>query len=407
MNKRVVITGVGMVSPLGVGKEIFADQLFGGGCGIRPISLFDTARFTAKTAAEIVDFNAKDFIRPAGIRRMDRLSQAIAASARMALDDAGLGVGPHNRDRIGVILGTCLGATDVAAQFGRMLFDEGPRRVSPILVPNTVMNAPAGHVAIELGARGVNTTVNHREVAAETALTYAAAEILRGRVEAVLVGGGDILSEFCFNVMSHFRTLSPQNGGTEGLRPFDQDRNGTVLGEGAGIVCLESLQGALARGAVPYCEIVGWGQSGAPVAQDGWPTDASGPCSAIFRALAMAGLSPGDIDYVCGSANGGRQRDQLEVDALRRVFSQAGARPRVTALKGALGESLSSGGLRTAAMALALGQQRCAPIVGLRAPIGDLDFVGSQEGGTPLCHGLMSGISSGGTFVAVVFKKMQ
>ena len=407
MNKRVVISGVGMVSPLGVGKKIFMEQLFGGGCGIRPISLFDTAGFSAKSAAEIVGFNPKDFIRPAGIRRMDRLSQTIAASARMALDDAGLGVGPHNRDRIGVILGTCLGATDVAAQFGKILFTEGPRRVSPILVPNTVMNAPAGHVAIELGVRGVNTTVNHREVAAETALTYAAAEILRGRVEAVLVGGGDILSEFCFNVMSHFHLLSPQNGGTEGLRPFDQDRNGTVLGEGAGIVCLESLQGALARGAVPYCEIVGWGQSGAPVAQGGWPTDGSGPCSAMNRALAMAGLSPGDIDYVCGSANGGRQLDQLEFAALQGVFSQAGARPKVTALKGALGEGLSSGGMRTAAMALALEQQRCAPVVGLHTPIGNLDFVGNQERGIILHHGLMSGISSGGTFVAVIFKKMQ
>jgi 3-oxoacyl-(acyl-carrier-protein) synthase len=121
----------------------------------------------------------------------------------------------------------------------------------------------------------------------------------------------------------------------------------------------------------------------------------------------MAGLSPGDIDYVCGSANGGRQLDQLEFAALQGVFSQAGAMPKVTALKGALGEGLSSGGMRAAAMALALGQQRCAPVVGLHAPLGDLDFVRSQERGTVLHHGLMNGISSGGTFVAVIFKKMQ
>lgn len=406
MNRRVVITGVGMVTPLGVGKTVFAEQLFSGACGIRSIRLFNASRFPAQSAAEIVGFTAKDFLRPTGIRRMDRLSQIIAASARMALDDAGLRVEPHNRDQIGVILGTCFGATDVAAQFGKVLFTEGPRRVNPILVPNTVMNAPAGHVAIELGVRGVNTTVNHREVAPETALTYAAAEIMRGRIEAALVGGGDILSEFCFNVLAHFHTLSPQNGGPEGLRPFDLQRNGTVLGEGAGIVCLETLEGALARGATPYCEIVGWGLSAAPVAKGGWPSEPSGPCLAISRALTAAGLTPGDIDYVCASANGGRQLDLLEADALRQVFSGTGSGPQITSLKGALGESLSSGGMRTTAMALALRQQSPAPIVGLSEPLADLRFVRKAAPKAAIRYGLQCGISSGGTFVAVIFKKM-
>ena len=231
MNNRVVITGVGAVTPLGLGKTGFAEQLFAGAGGIRPISLFDTAPFPCKLGAEVVDFTARDFIRPASIRRMDRLSQMIAAAARMALDDAALAIDAGNRDRIGVMLGTCFGGTDVAAQFGKVLFGEGPRRVSPILVPNTVMNAPAGHVAIELGARGINTTVNHHEVGPETALTYAAAQIMRGRAQAILSGGGDIISEFCCNVLSHFKILSPQNGGAEGLRPFDVRGSGTVVGE--------------------------------------------------------------------------------------------------------------------------------------------------------------------------------
>ena len=264
MDRRVVVTGVGLVTPLGVGKEVFARQLFGGLSGIRPITLFDTARFDAKLGAQVRDFTPRDFIRPATLRRMDRLSQMATAAARMALDDADLQIGPHNRDRVGIVLGTCFGGSDVAAQFAKVLFTDSPRRANPILVPNTVMNAPAGHAAIELGVRGVNTTVNHREVSAETAIACAAAEIARGRADAVLAGGGDILSEFYFNVLARFRTLSPQNGGPEGLRPFDARRNGIVVGEGAGVVCLESLPSAEARGAIPYCEIAGWGLSAAP-----------------------------------------------------------------------------------------------------------------------------------------------
>jgi 3-oxoacyl-[acyl-carrier-protein] synthase II len=407
MNRRVVISGVGMVTPIGFGKTTFMERLFGGAGGIRPISIFDAAPYPAKLAAEVVGFTAKDFIRPASIRRMDRLSQMIAAAARMALDDAGLAIDQQNRDRVGVMLGTCFGGTDIAAQFGKVLFSEGPRRVNPILVPNTVMNAPAGHVAIELGVRGINTTVNHREVGPETALTYAAAQILRGRAEAVLTGGGDILSEFFFNVLSYFKTLSPQNGEAEGLRPFDVRGNGTVIGEGAGIVCLESLDGALARGTTPYCEIVGWGQSAAPTVAGGWPTDTNGPCLAIHRALAAAGITAEEIDYICTSANGGPRLDRLEADALRQIFPKTGGGPRITALKGALGESLSTGGIRATAMALALSHQRLAPIVGLHQPIVDLPFVRTANTRAPLRYGLLNSISSGGTFVAVIFKKIE
>jgi 3-oxoacyl-[acyl-carrier-protein] synthase II len=407
MNRRVVISGVGMVTPLGVGKTVFMERLFGGGGGIRPISLFDTTPYAAKLAAEVVEFTAKDFIRPASIRRMDRLSQMIAAAARMSLDDAGLAIDEQNRDRVGVMLGTCFGGTDIAAQFGKVLFTEGPRRVNPILVPNTVMNAPAGHVAIELGVRGINTTVNHREVGPETALTYAAAQIMRGRAEAVLTGGGDILSEFFFNVLSHFKTLSPQNGEAEGLRPFDVRGNGTVVGEGAGIVCLESLDGALARGATPYCEIVGWGQSAAPTVAGGWPMETDGPCLAINRALAATGIAADEIDYICASANGGPRLDRLEADALRKIFPQTGGGPWITALKGALGENLSTGGMRVAAMAIALRHQRLAPIVGLHQPIADLNFVRTANPRAPIRYGLINTISSGGTFIAVICKKME
>jgi 3-oxoacyl-[acyl-carrier-protein] synthase II len=407
MNRRVVITGIGVVSPLGTGKDAFSQGLYAGACGIRPIASFDTSRFESKLGAEVQGFNPQNHIRPATMRRMDRLSQMLTAAARMALDDAGLSVCSDKRDRVGVVLGTCFGGTDVATQFGKVLFTDSPRRVNPILVPNTVMNAPAGHTAIELGVRGVNTTVNHREVSAETALAYAAAEIMRGRADAVLAGGGDMLSEFQFNVLTHFKTLSPRNGAEEKLRPFDRQRNGTVVGEGAGVVCLESLQQAEARGAVPYCEIAGWGSSSAPAAPNDWPTDPAGPLLAMTRAIGAAGITAADIDYLCASANGGLRLDRLEADALVRLFSDSGYRPALTALKGALGENFSSGGLRAAAMALTLRNHHLAPIVGLNQSIADLNFARTPEAQTPVRYGLIHGISSGGTCAALVMKAID
>jgi 3-oxoacyl-[acyl-carrier-protein] synthase II len=407
MDRRVVVTGVGLVTPLGVGKDVFTRRLLDGLSGIQPITLFDTTRFAAKLGAQVRDFTPQDFIRPATLRRMDRLSQMATAAARMAIDDAGFQTGSHNRDRVGVVLGTCFGATDVAAQFGRALFTDGPRMANPILVPNTVMNAPAGHAAIELGVRGINSTVNHREVSAETAMAYAAAEIARGRADLVLTGGGDIISEFCFNVLTRFRALSPQDGGAEGIRPFDARRNGIVVGEGAGIVCLESLESAEARGASPYCEIAGWGLSAAPAGPNDWPADPSGPALAMTRAMAAAGIEPGEVDYVCAAANGGLRPDRLEAEVIARVFPPTGPQPRVGSIKGSLGEGFSSGGIRAAAMALSIRNRTLPPTLGLSQPLAPLHFVLKAENQVTIRYGLINGISSGGTFAAVIMKKLE
>ena len=407
MHKRVVVTGVGLVTPLGAGKDSFKGQLFGGGSGIRPITLFDTARFDSKMGAQVCNFTPLDFIRPATLRRMDRLSQMITAASRMALEDAAFQIGPHNRDRVGVVMGTCFGGTDVAAQFAKVLFTDSPRRANPILVPNTVMNAPAGHAAIELGVRGVNTTINHREASAETALAYAAAEIARSRADVVLAGGGDIISEFYFNVLTRFRTLSPRDGGPEAIRPFDAQRNGIIVGEGAGVVCLESLESAETRGAVPYCEIAGWGLSAAPAPPNDWPTDPAGPSLAITRALTASRINPGEIDYVCAAANGGWRSDRIEAEALSRVFAASGSQPRISALKGSLGESFSSGGIRTAAMAISIQHQTLAPTLGLSQPLTSLNIVLKAQTQVPIRYGLLNGVSSGGTFAAVIMKNVK
>lgn len=404
MNRRVAVTGIGLVTPLGIGRQAFAKHLFDGVCGIRPIQGFDSAACHARLGGQVRDFIPTDFISDRSLRRMDRLSQMVVASATMALEDAGIDLGRIDRKRAGVVMGTAFGATDVAARFAGTLFTEGPRRVNPILVPNTVMNAPAGHTAIELGLQGINSTVNHREASAETALAYAAMQIRQNRADLLLAGGGDILSPFFLTVLERFRALSPQDNGEERSRPFDRHRNGPVAGEGAGLICIESLESARSRGASVYCELTGWGMGSAPAPANDWPDDPAGMVLAMKRATAMAGLQADRINAVSAAANGGIRSDRLEARALELFFNHH-RRPVLTAVKGALGEGFASGGIRAAAMALSVQADIVPPVLGLCDPIVSLDAVQGSTRQVSVSHGLINACASGGTFAALVFSK--
>jgi 3-oxoacyl-[acyl-carrier-protein] synthase II len=404
MDRRVAITGLGLVTPLGVGRAVFAERLF---AGQSAIAAAEAVAAGERPTAAIGAFNARDFVSAGNLRRMDRLSAMTAAAARLALEDAALAITSANRDRVGIALGTAFGATDVAAQIGRALFTEGPGRVNPMLVPNTVMNAPAGHAAIELGLRGVNTTVNHRETSAETAIAFAADALRRGRAEAMLAGGAEILSPFCLEVLTRFRALSPLDGGRAAARPFDLNRNGCVAGEGAGVLCLELLEHARARGAQVYGEIAGWGLAAAPAPPTDWPGDARGAVLALRRAIDAARLSPAEIDCISAAANGGPRLDDLEARALELVFGSGESGPLISSLKGAIGESFSSGGIRTAALALALQRQAVPPTVGLDRPLARLRFVRQRQQHAALRYGIVNGFAAGGTFAALVLRQKE
>jgi len=406
LNRRVVVTGMGLVSPLGVGRQAFADNLFRGACGIRPIERFATTAFKSHMGGEIRDFSPRDFISGRNMRRMDRLSRMVTASARMAVEDAALDLDGTDRQRVGLVIGTAFGPVDIAVQFADALFGEGPRRVNPILVPNTVMNAPAGHAAIELGLRGINSTVNHREASAETAIAYAAMQIRENRADVVLAGGGDILSPFLLAVLERFMALSPQNGGDERARPFDRHRNGPVSGEGAGLLCLESLESARSRGAGIYCEMAGWGMSSAPAPANDWTGDPAGPVLAMQKALALADAGTADIDALSAAASGGINADRLEGLALERLFMR-GPKPVVTSIKGALGEIFASGGIRAAAMALSVHDDMVPPTLGLTSPIISLDTVQTTARRMSVKYGMINACASGGTFAALVLRKFD
>ncbi len=401
--KRVVITGLGLVTPLGVGKDEFAKNLFAGASGIDAITSFDTSLAKSNLGAEVRGFSPRNFISVKNLRRMDKTSLMTTASARMALEDAGIAVTETNRDRIGILLGTAFGATDITVQFAETLLTAGPSSVNPILVPNTVMNAPAGHASIELGFRGVNTTVTHFAVSAETALSYAVSEIRRGSADVLLAGGVEILSKFYYEALSQFHGLSPKNGGPEGARPFDENRNGFVAGEGCGLVCLESLASARARGAKIYCEIAGYGLGSSPESPTGWPSRADGTLRALRRALANAGIEPQELDAVMAAANGHPILDATEASAYAEMFASAESQPLITSIKGALGESFSGGGIRACALALSFEKQCLPPVAGLARPLAPLNFVTGQARALEMTYAVLTGISFGGTYACLVF----
>jgi 3-oxoacyl-[acyl-carrier-protein] synthase II len=403
--KRVVVTGLGMVTPLGIGKEEFGRRLFCGETAIAEIKSFDTSSFPSHLGAEVTNFNPRDFISVKNIRRMDKTSLMTAVSSRLALEDAGVQITQGNRDRIGIILGTAFGATDVTAQFASTLLTEGPSFVNPILVPNIVMNAPAGHTSIELGFRGVNTTVTHFAVSAETAIAYAVAEIRRGTADFILTGGVDILSKFYYESLTRFHALSPQNGGQEVCRPFDIDRNGMIAGEGCGIICLESMESAITRGRQPYCEIKGAGMGSSTTTPTGWPDDTSGIKRTFNRVLKNAGCAINDIQAIFAAANGGRILDAVEAEAYSEIFDSSKKKPLITSFKGATGESFSGGGIRACALALSMEKNLLPPVVGLTNPFRPLAFVAGEKKEIEINNTALAGISFGGTYVYLIFGK--
>ena len=392
-----------MVTPLGVDANSIFDRLVKGESAVTQASSFDTGDLSSHLCAEIDGFEAKEIIPGRAIRKMDRLSRIAVAAAKLAMEDAGLVIDDDNKDRVGISLGVAYGSVDVSVQFATTLFTEGPSVVNPILVPNTVMNAPAGHASIVLGFRGINVTANHKESSGEAAVAFAASQIKKGRADVMFAGGADVMGRLIYEILANFRALSPMDGNDEAARPFDLRRNGAVAGEGAGVICLESEESARKRGARIYGRIAGFGMSAAPAPLNDWPTSTQGPVMALTRALKSAGIAPKDVSYISASANGHPALDDLEARAIAEVFGEGQNCPAVSSVKGALGESASSGGVRAALAALTLARGTAPPTAGLETPAVALDHVTGAGRTMDIRAVVQNGFSSGGTFVSLVY----
>ena len=393
----VAVTGVGIVSPIGVGRDAFWSALCAGRSGIVPVEGLAREAGLPHIAAPVGEFPAKALISSPQFRRMDRMSRMAVAASRLALNDAGLNAHDVGGEDTGVVFGTSLGdLSDSMAHLDR-IFTRGPAAASPMVFPNLVLNAPAGYVAMEYGCTGVNFTVAQHEVSGEHAIALGCDVVRSGRAKLVLAGGGDELTPILVNAYGRARALAAQRGGREWASPYDRERSGIVLGEGAAMLALEPLAVARARGAPVYAVLSAACDYAVAAPRYGWPAraDAAAPV--------LAPLIDDGIDVVFGAANSSRRLDACELRLFARLFPHRAAGVAVTSIKGAVGEFGAAGALTVAAACLALREQMVPPLCHLANPDTDarFRFVARTGERAALRAALVSGLARGGSGVAI------
>lgn len=380
---RVVVTGLGAITPFGIGVESLWEGLCAGRSAVGPISRFDASEFPSQIAAEVKDFNPSDYMDKKEARRMDRFTQFALVSAHFALEDAKLRPGDFDPERAGVILGSGIGGMEVLDSQFRVLIERGPHRVSPFFVPMMIANMAAGQIAINLGLKGPNTTLVTACASAANAIGEAYRIIQRGEADVMLTGGSEAaivpltVAGFCA-----MRALSTRNHDPAGAsRPFDQERDGFVLGEGAAILVLESLDHALQRGAPILGEILGYGMTADAYHITAPAPEGEGAARAMQRALIDAGIAPEQVDYINAHATSTTAGDIAETQAIRRVFGEHAYELAISSTKSMIGHLLgAAGGVELIACLLSIRDGIIHPTINLENPDPecDLDYVPGQ-----------------------------
>ncbi|MCP4691376.1 MAG: beta-ketoacyl-ACP synthase II, partial [Desulfobacterales bacterium] len=328
LDRRVVVTGIGLVTPLGLDKRETWDALCAGKSGIGEITRFDASKYAARIAGEVKDFNPGDFLSKKEAKRTEPFVAYGVAASRMALEDAGLVINAANENRVGVLTGCGLGGLTMIEETCHRLKKMGPRRVSPFFIPSIIGNMAAGMISIQLGARGPNASVATACAAGTHAVGDAFEIVKTGRADAMITGGVEsVISPLCMGGFGAMKALSTRNDEPEkASRPFDRDRDGFVVGEGAGVLILEPLEDALERGARIYAEIIGYGMSGDGHHMTAPSPDGDGMARCMEAALEYAGIDPGEIDYINAHGTSTPLNDLYETRAGKTVFKEK-ARP--------------------------------------------------------------------------------
>ncbi|MSP62051.1 MAG: hypothetical protein EXR72_17305 [Myxococcales bacterium] len=396
MREQVVITGLGVVSAAGVTRDAFFSALAEGRSGIAADPAY--AASGHPLVGRVGDFGVKQHAPPRALRRLARLSQMALVAAKQAMAQSGLPAPGYDAERVGIVLGTGLGTLRETLDFLVGCHRDGPASGSPLLFPSSVMNAAAGQMALELGLRGVNTTVNHREQSPFAALQVAADLLVLGRADALLVGAVDELHDMAHHGYRRLGGLT-----TRGMRPYSLGRDGAALGEGSAVMVLERAEGAARRGARVLCRVAGFGAAGEDRPRVGWGRGWTEQALAIRIALDDARVAPGAIDWVAGGGNG------LGVDALEaRAIAEVFARPvPVSSILGQTGEFMASGALRLAAAIYAIEHQALPGTVGAGAPDPDVPMPGLVRDSrkAPVGAVLLPSLSQGGADAAVVLTR--
>ncbi len=366
--RRVLVTGVAAISPLGLDAESTWTALLEGRPGIGPITQFDTEGFTSRIAGEVRGFDPERWLAPKDVRKHDRFTHFALAAARMAIEDAGIDLERIDRDRAGVIIGSGIGGLHMLEAQHRILLERGPRRISPFLIPGMIINMASGQVSIDLGFRGPNSATVTACATGNHALGDALRAIQHGDADLVLAGGTEgVVTPLAVGGFCAMKALSTRNDEPErASRPFDRDRDGFVLGEGCGLLVLESEEHAARRGARVLCELAGFGMSGDAYHISAPPEDGHGMVRVMRAALADAGVDPSTIGYVNAHGTSTPVGDVIEARAIRTVFGEHADRMFVSSTKSMTGHLLgAAGGLEAVITVLAVARGVIPPTINL------------------------------------------
>jgi 3-oxoacyl-[acyl-carrier-protein] synthase II len=411
-NRRVVITGVGMVSPLGLGTEPTWKGLLAGQSGVANITLFDASRHSTHFAAEVKGFDPLNWVEKKDVKKMDRFIQFAVAAADFAVADAGLKIGPAEAEMIGVYIGSGIGGFATIEREHETLMKEGPRRISPFFIPAAIVNLASGWVSIRTGAKGPNSATCTACTTSAHAVGDSFRLIQRGDADAMIAGGSEAaITPLGVGGFCAMRALSTRNDDPgHASRPFDKERDGFVIGEGSGIVILEERERARRRGAPIYCEIVGYGMSSDAYHISAPSEDGDGATRVMNRTLKDAGVAPSVVDYVNVHGTSTPQGDKVEVVALKRVFGDHARRMAISSTKSMTGHLLgAAGGLEAGITALVLKTQMIPPTINYQHPDPecDLDIVPNVARKADVGYALSNSFGFGGTNGALLFRRYE
>ncbi|HJN43680.1 MAG: beta-ketoacyl-[acyl-carrier-protein] synthase II [Acidobacteria bacterium] len=410
MSRRVVVTGVGLVSSLGVGTSETWDAVCAGKSGIAPITRFDASAYTVRIAGEVRDFDPLMFVAKKDVKKMDVFIQYAIAAAEFARADAGLEVTPEMAPRVGVFLASGIGGFSTIEREHRALLNGGPRKISPFFIPASIINLAAGQVSIRLGAKGPNSATCTACSASAHAVGDAFEVIRRGAADVMVAGGSEAaITPLGVGGFAAMRALSTRNDEpTRACRPFDRERDGFIIGEGAGVIVLEEHDRAISRGASVYAELVGYGMSADAFHVTAPAEDGNGAQRVMCAAIDQAGISPDQVDYINAHGTSTPFNDRIETLAIKRCFGDHAHKLAISSTKSMTGHTLgAAGGIEAGIAALTVREQVIPPTVNLENPDPDcdLDYVPIVKRSATIDYALSNSFGFGGTNASLLFKR--
>ncbi|HEX8985623.1 MAG TPA: beta-ketoacyl-ACP synthase II, partial [Bryobacteraceae bacterium] len=409
-SRRVVVTGIGLVSPLAIGTEETWEAVRASRSGIGPITAFDASAFSTKIAGEVKGFDPEKYIDRKEIKKMGRFIHLAVAASDFAMAASGLKVNEANAERVGMYIGSGIGGFEVIEREFENLLKSGPRRISPFFIPATIVNMASGYISIRIGAKGPNSATSTACTTSAHAIGDSFRLIQHGDADAMICGGTEAcICRMGIGGFAAMRALSTRNDEPErASRPWDKCRDGFVVGEGSGLLVLEELEGARARGANILAEIVGYGMSGDAFHSTAPSEDGDGACRVMRSALKDAGLAPEKIDYINAHGTSTDVGDRTETIAIKRAFGEHAYKLAVSSTKSMTGHLLGgAGGMEAALTVLAIRDQIAPPTINHEHPDPecDLDYVPNTARPMPIEYALSNSFGFGGTNGSLIFKR--